>query len=56
MLKNIADAYYFSSNYEKAVSFYEKTLKLSPKYDEAYHNLAVCFYLQENYRSANNAL
>jgi len=46
MLKNLADAYYFSSNYEKAITFYEKAVKLSPLYDEAYHNMAVCHYLQ----------
>lgn len=33
MLKNLADAYQSISNYEKALFYYEKTLKLSPNYD-----------------------
>jgi tetratricopeptide (TPR) repeat protein len=55
-LKNLGDAYYFGSNYEKAVFYYEKVVKLTPHFDEAYYNMAVCLYLQNNFHNAHQAL
>lgn len=50
--KNLGDAYYSVSIYEKAIYNYEKTLKLNDHHDEAHYNLAVCLYSQENYHNA----
>lgn len=52
LLKNLADAYYFNSNYAKAIFYYEKALKLSPGFDEASYNMAVCMYLQNDFQNA----
>lgn len=50
--KNLGDAYYSISIYEKAIYNYEKALKLNDHHDEAHYNLAVCLYIQENYQFA----
>jgi len=56
MFKNLADAYYFSSNNEKAIFYYEKTIQLSPCYDEAYYNMGVCLYLQGNFHNSKQSV
>lgn len=44
--KNLGDAYFSISIYDKAIYNYEKALKLNESYDEAQYNLAVCLYIQ----------
>jgi|JI10StandDraft_1071094.scaffolds.fasta_scaffold2061385_1 tetratricopeptide (TPR) repeat protein len=44
--KNLGDAYFSISIYEKAIYNYEKALKLNDHHDEAHYNLAVCLYIQ----------
>jgi len=50
--KNLADAYFCLGIPEKASMNYEKAVKLDPEYDEAYYNLAVTQFMQEEYTSA----
>ena len=44
--KNLGDAYFSISIYEKAIYNYEKCLRLNDQYDESHYNLAVCLYVQ----------
>ena len=48
----MADAYYSIGIYEKAIYNYENAVRLNNHLDEAYYNMGVCLYLQENYKSA----
>ena len=50
--KNLADAYFCLGIPEKASMNYEKAVKLDTEYDEAYYNLAVTQFMQEEYTSA----
>jgi len=50
--KNLADAYFCLGIPEKAAMNYEKAVKLDPEYDEAFYNLAVTQFMQEEYTSA----
>ena len=54
--KNLGDAYFSISIYEKAIYNYEKALVLNDHHDEAHYNLAVCLYIQENYQHAKLAI
>ena len=54
--KNLGDAYFSISIYEKAIYNYEKALKINAHNDEAHYNLAVCLYIQENYFNAKLAI
>lgn len=54
--KNLGDAYFSISIYEKAIYNYEKVLKLNDHHDEAHYNLAVCLYIQENYYNAKYSI
>jgi rhomboid protease GluP len=50
--KNLADAYFSLGIPEKAAMNYDKAIRLDPGYDEAFYNLAVTQFLQEEYTSA----
>ena len=56
LFKNLGDAYFSISIFEKAIYNYEKALKLNDGYDEAHYNMAVCLYMQENYFNAKLAI
>jgi tetratricopeptide (TPR) repeat protein len=48
----LADAYFSLGIPEKAAMNYEKAIRLDPGYDEAFYNLAVTQFIQEEYTSA----
>lgn len=50
--KNLGDAYFSLGIPEKAAMNYDKAVRLDPGYDEAYYNLAVTQFIQEEYSSA----
>lgn len=50
--KNLADAYFHLNIPEKAVMNYERAVRLDPGFDEAFYNLAVTQFMQEEYASA----
>jgi tetratricopeptide (TPR) repeat protein len=50
--KNLADAYFSLGIPEKAAMNYEKAIRLDPGYDEAFYNLAVTQFLQQEYTSS----
>ena len=50
--KNLADAYFCLGIPEKAAMNYQKAVKLDGEYDQAFYNLAVTQYMQEEYSSA----
>lgn len=50
--KNLADAYFCLGIPEKAAMNYEKAIRLDPGYDEAFYNLAVTQFIQEEYTSS----
>lgn len=56
LYKNLGDAYFSISIYEKAIYNYEKALVMNEIYDEAQYNLAVCLYIQQNYHNARLAI
>jgi tetratricopeptide (TPR) repeat protein len=54
--KNLGDAYFSVSIYDKAIYNYEKTLTINESFDEANYNLAVVLYIQQNYYHAKQAI
>ena len=50
--KNLGDSYFFLGIHEKAVANYERAVRLDPGFDEAFYNLAVCQFFQEEFVSA----
>jgi tetratricopeptide (TPR) repeat protein len=47
--KNLADAYFSIAIYEKASRNYEQAIQLNSYFEEAYYNVAVCYYMQDHY-------
>jgi tetratricopeptide (TPR) repeat protein len=50
--KNLGDAYFSIAIFEKAIFNYESALRLNNQMEEAYYNLAVCYYMQEHLHEA----
>jgi hypothetical protein len=45
----LADAYFALGIIEKSILNYKKSISINPSFDEAYHNLAVSLFTQQNY-------
>lgn len=56
LFKNLGDSYFSIGMYEKAILNYERSSRLSNLNDECFYNLAVCFYIQQNYDSSKLAI
>jgi tetratricopeptide (TPR) repeat protein len=50
--KILGDAYFSIAIYEKAIFNYECALRMNNQMEEAYFNLAVCFYIQDHFHQA----
>lgn len=50
--KNLGDAYFCIAIYEKASMNYENAIRMNSHMEEAYYNLAVCYFIQEHLHEA----
>jgi tetratricopeptide (TPR) repeat protein len=54
LYKNLGDAYCSIGIYEKAIINYERGIQMNSEMEEAYYNLAVCYYMQEHLSEGRN--
>lgn len=55
LFMDMADNYYRNNNYEQAIKYYAAKIKIDPKYEPAYRNMAFVYFKTEKWDDARQA-